>query len=107
MGRNIGVLDDLIQLVLLSRCPRNPRRTHILPLQAVGCGSAGAVIVKQWHRRSFFFLMIRRPPRSTLFPYTTLFRSRKIRMPELLPLVLPSYGVVEGFARLWEICREG
>src|SRR2546429_9620248 len=26
-------------------------------------------------RRFFFFLMIRRPPRSTLFPYTTLFRS--------------------------------
>src|SRR5436190_20659071 len=25
--------------------------------------------------RLFFFLMIRRPPRSTLFPYTTLFRS--------------------------------
>src|SRR5262249_61908435 len=27
---------------------------------------------------SFFFLMIRRPPRSTLFPYTTLFRSQII-----------------------------
>src|SRR5690606_41213570 len=26
-------------------------------------------------RHGFFFLMIRRPPRSTLFPYTTLFRS--------------------------------
>src|SRR5947208_6321430 len=26
---------------------------------------------------SVFFLMIRRPPRSTLFPYTTLFRSRR------------------------------
>src|SRR3712207_7333582 len=26
----------------------------------------------------FFFLMIRRPPRSTLFPYTTLFRSWKL-----------------------------
>src|SRR5256885_12857147 len=26
----------------------------------------------------FFFLMIRRPPRSTLFPYTTLFRSLKM-----------------------------
>src|SRR5271170_8366389 len=26
----------------------------------------------------FFFLMIRRPPRSTLFPYTTLFRSRAV-----------------------------
>src|SRR5258707_7046746 len=27
----------------------------------------------------FFFLMIRRPPRSTLFPYTTLFRSPALR----------------------------
>src|SRR5687768_18613799 len=27
----------------------------------------------------FFFLMIRRPPRSTLFPYTTLFRARGAR----------------------------
>src|SRR5258707_9477389 len=26
--------------------------------------------------------MIRRPPRSTLFPYTTLFRSRRLRIPE-------------------------
>src|SRR5262249_62392642 len=33
----------------------------------------------------FFFLMIRRPPRSTLFPYTTLFRSLE--------------GAVLGFAR--------
>src|SRR5438270_9156368 len=29
----------------------------------------------------FFFLMIRRPPRSTLFPYTTLFRSRTRSVP--------------------------
>src|SRR5258708_25170978 len=29
----------------------------------------------------FFFLMIRRPPRSTLFPYTTLFRSGKANFP--------------------------
>src|SRR2546430_16405913 len=28
----------------------------------------------------FFFLMIRRPPRSTLFPYTTLFRSRVMQL---------------------------
>src|SRR2546429_1658029 len=33
----------------------------------------------------FFFLMIRRPPRSTLFPYTTLFRSER---GELRPLPL-------------------
>src|SRR3712207_8775898 len=30
----------------------------------------------------FFFLMIRRPPRSTLFPYTTLFRSHERRRHE-------------------------
>src|SRR3712207_9046149 len=29
----------------------------------------------------FFFLMIRRPPRSTLFPYTTLFRSHLLLCP--------------------------
>src|SRR3712207_5126632 len=33
----------------------------------------------------FFFLMIRRPPRSTLFPYTTLFRSEPYGV--LVPLV--------------------
>src|SRR3712207_7043471 len=31
--------------------------------------------------RFFFFLMIRRPPRSTLFPYTTLFRSLRAQRP--------------------------
>src|SRR3989442_7964949 len=35
---------------------------------------------------NFFFLMIRRPPRSTLFPYTTLFRSLAARL-------LEEYGV--------------
>src|SRR5258708_17499252 len=33
----------------------------------------------------FFFLMIRRPPRSTLFPYTTLFRSDTGAAPERTP----------------------
>src|SRR3712207_9027539 len=31
--------------------------------------------IRQLRLHFFFFLMIRRPPRSTLFPYTTLFRS--------------------------------
>src|SRR2546429_8865761 len=35
----------------------------------------------------FFFLMIRRPPRSTLFPYTTLFRSRERDLKEWKKLV--------------------
>src|SRR5438552_9235031 len=33
----------------------------------------------QSHLFCFFFLMIRRPPNSTLFPYTTLFRSKEGR----------------------------
>src|SRR5258708_10808562 len=38
---------------------------------------------------SFFFLMIRRPPRSTLFPYTTLFRSSQLdEMKSMLETVL-------------------
>src|SRR2546430_8133714 len=41
-------------------------------------------------RRVFFFLMIRRPPRSTLFPYTTLFRSGQRR---LLPVVVHEHAV--------------
>src|SRR5256885_16059077 len=32
-------------------------------------------VSRRWVCLFFFFLMIRRPPRSTLFPYTTLFRS--------------------------------
>src|SRR5438876_7858608 len=36
----------------------------------------------------FFFLMIRRPPRSTLFPYTTLFRSRQVHRVEHAAQVL-------------------
>src|SRR5258705_4477990 len=38
-----------------------------------------------------FFLMIRRPPRSTLFPYTTLFRSlseRSLALPRTVALIL-------------------
>src|SRR3989442_6391388 len=38
----------------------------------------------------FFFLMIRRPPRSTLFPYTTLFRSiiHQVRCRHIIALIL-------------------
>src|SRR3989454_7808104 len=46
----------------------------------------------------FFFLMIRRPPRSTLFPYTTLFRSRDgLQRVEhsLEALVGPAHGAVD------------
>ena len=41
----------------------------------------------------FFFLMIRRPPRSTLFPYTTLFRSN-LKKQQLLKLLMVLNGWV-------------
>src|SRR5256885_12809602 len=55
----------------------------------------------------FFFLMIRRPPRSTLFPYTTLFRSVLLRelgeVPALQEMaadeVGPDAGVLPGRVR--------
>src|SRR5258708_20318776 len=40
----------------------------------------------------FFFIMIRRPPRSTLFPYTTLFRSRSLPQSRCHPLALSRRG---------------
>src|SRR3712207_7735154 len=55
----------------------------------------------------FFFLMIRRPPRSTLFPYTTLFRSAKKKIEEGAigkPVLIRCYGLdpagsMEGFLK--------
>src|SRR2546426_7623489 len=51
----------------------------------------------------FFFLMIRRPPRSTLFPYTTLFRSvvatRSVRAG--VPLGADERAVAEGVRAQW------
>src|SRR3712207_8451348 len=43
----------------------------------------------------FFFLMIRRPPRSTLFPYTTLFRSDLVdaRLNDRLERLLELLGI--------------
>src|SRR5688572_32501189 len=44
----------------------------------------------------FFFLMIRRPPRSTLFPYTTLFRSNPMSVSSNVSEGM-SVGVILGF----------
>src|SRR5215813_4200902 len=52
---------------------------QVLPVAELGDAITAAVAcVRRWSNplpRRFFFLIIRRPPRSTLFPYTTLFRS--------------------------------
>src|SRR5476649_3051463 len=51
----------------------------------------------------FFFLMIRRPPRSTLFPYTTLFRSLQERLP---PNLLNGHEALVGLSRSEEHTSE-
>src|SRR2546428_9267045 len=53
----------------------------------------------------FFFLMIRRPPRSTLFPYTTLFRSPLVGMTRVWARLFLGHDItrpapVEAAARL-------
>src|SRR3989442_6248145 len=49
---------------------------------------------------SFFFLMIRRPPRSTLFPYTSLFRSLRldVRSVNLVSVVVAAMEAVQAAA---------
>src|SRR5439155_27305389 len=49
-------------------------------MQFFGCYTGG-LAYRPLRFSSLFFLMIRRPPRSTLFPYTTLFRSRRVPSP--------------------------
>src|SRR5256885_5382914 len=49
----------------------------------------------------FFFLMIRRPPRSTLFPYTTLFRShRPSEVEGRLPASMAAHGQLHAAHRI-------
>src|ERR1017187_9283435 len=64
----------------LSKCRRLVRRRfmkqHFYPQQAFADDDGAIRQVEDRPLILFFFLMIRRPPRSTLFPYTTLFRSR-------------------------------
>src|SRR3712207_7209628 len=45
----------------------------------------------------FFFLRIRRPPRSTLFPYTTLFRSRGVTTIGVRAVATPDWSVYSTF----------
>src|SRR5690606_42080762 len=63
-------------------CHADARWCYVRAQRCSGRGlAAGAVPLSlgSWlpDCRSLFFLMLRRPPRSTLFPYTTLFRSQK------------------------------
>src|SRR5690242_2342678 len=55
----------------------------------------------------FFFLMIRRPPRSTLFPYTTLFRSPWIHKYPHFSMIGPRIGFLQEALRWWDFWLKG
>src|SRR5882762_5626577 len=80
-----------IPRIVGARVPGAPQH-HRMPILRVkplasACAQAGA---SAREKQIFFFLMIRRPPRSTLFPYTTLFRSSPGASPKVWPSVWPS-----------------
>src|SRR3712207_8478127 len=62
-----------------------------------------SVAAQATQSRMFFFLMIRRPPRSTLFPYTTLFRSS--RMPQGVMRSNQVRSVETLRAKPWEVIQ--
>src|ERR1022692_2692233 len=77
LEKNITCYHSPARFPVLPRLSINPtpwqprarsKCTLIKGQQCKGCKRLGCLVL-------FFFLMIRRPPRSTLFPYTTLFRS--------------------------------
>src|SRR5687768_17819799 len=54
----------------------------------------------------FFFLMIRRPPRSTLFPYTTLFRSCEFYSKSASTNAICAVLFAAAFAFAWRLTRQ-
>src|SRR6266496_1917948 len=83
---------DLVCRLLLEKKKRQPNnymlsktkktgQNMFLASEAMGFGGCMhcGFLLRVVFLAFFFFLMIRRPPRSTLFPYTTLFRSRSHR----------------------------
>src|SRR3954467_13818247 len=61
---------------------RQPQSTRETPQHTADRGEQ-ITSAETRRNKAFFFLMIRRPPRSTLFPYTTLFRSNDTATTEI------------------------
>src|SRR2546425_11198529 len=77
---------------------------------------SGTIIMRSVHQLIadlyliFFFLMIRRPPRSTLFPYTTLFRSLQNTWPYGYSMPIAVRYTQDAFSRsgwLWPVDAKG
>src|SRR2546430_1763665 len=97
---------NLVCRLLLEKNTRSTCRscafsTSITRVSSRGCSCSPASCISSLYRSVdrprliFFFLMIRRPPRSTLFPYTTLFRSRFRRGIFFFGFGFFGFGVIE------------
>src|SRR4051795_11447354 len=75
--QSLGRGEDQAERVDSAR--RERRFAHDCPLSLAFAGFISSIFF------AFFFLMIRRPPRSTLFPYTTLFRSTPVTLSSRMP----------------------
>src|ERR1017187_8223845 len=69
MRENLGAFQELL------KCHWSDYEYPVCSPVYLGVHRGSALLNHREHRGTKFFLMIRRPPRSTLFPYTTLFRS--------------------------------
>src|SRR3954462_15138920 len=77
------LLEKKILLTLFNMIPPSPMYVgRTVAVRSARIGLIGVPVL------CFFFLMIRRPPRSTLFPYTTLFRSNDTATTEIYTLSL-------------------
>src|SRR6266508_6419216 len=86
----MGIMIELGSNALVLRPALAPLRALEIVARAVQQGAGRA-------RAAFFFLMIRQPQRSTLFPYTTLFRSPAVCNRSALP--------AQSFVRDEQRCR--
>src|SRR5258705_13390223 len=74
--QKIGIIIKRLQSVVSQReSVKNDKPTISMILSHCIHQTLNSKYSTRFHSGGFFFLMIRRPPRSTLFPYTTLFRS--------------------------------
>src|SRR2546422_198699 len=89
---NVGALPVCCQTWAWTGPADNPGRFGVIAVAGVGKGTVSVVVPV------IFFSMIRRPPRSTLFPYTTLCRSPRFAKP--LPVIVTLAG---GVARSIEL----
>src|SRR6266536_261478 len=69
-----GELMPLLGVFRVSTAPRASTSSLLIGRRSCGRDGARAVGARPRLSGGFFFLMTRRPPTSTLFPYTTLFR---------------------------------